>query len=704
MMDLIDGLDTRLTKTPNKVVDEGYLSGRNSSVCSRKIVRKNTGTSSVVTEKRSTGRKSDNLSRYTTLLSLGEFERCPTWEEEDKRFIGDSARGTTGEAEKNNENTNDFKHELVSRQKTDTTSGFGVPSLSDSDEYDTDLEVITLKPTDNEDKYVCRSVYQKVCENCGEAPQRTVNRDLGRRCIDLSHRNLGPAGMQPICAALLENLRVETLLLEGMDMKDQGCMYLSNVLLDNLVITRLNLSTNNLGNDAARYLSVALSRSKTLLHLNLSDNRLGDEAVISLSKGLSRNDSLLTLNLSKNIIGEEGAKALGAAMAENCRLNELNASWNFIRGSGAVGICKSFKENTTLHMLYLAWNGLGYEGTVAVSDTLRTNDSLRELDISNNRLDWNCADILAKGLRANADLEVLNIGYNHITTTGAMAILQAVANTRSNLRVLDMMNVSILPESELLAMTIEHRRKFKLIHGGVVRSHDTLGEKKEKPIDAMQRILDYMKTLGLRPVEMIREFDKTANYQISQKDFIARLKSKGIPLHKFEMEDLAKRIAGKNGKSVNYRKLVDSVKNHVVKERNDKIKIRNKKQKREAYHKKLLELRLPSEVLSEPEEDQIGSLVELRSSSAALTQSYSSLHSMLSSQRSMSKLPSLLSRSKDSDFPLKTSRGSSAVSMSGPLSGGTYRTPRKKTQRKKRGNDCFPGVTWTDSGLILCKQ
>ncbi|OWF44701.1 leucine-rich repeat-containing protein 74A-like [Mizuhopecten yessoensis] len=683
MMELIDGLDTRLTKTP--LVDEGYLSGRNSCVCSRKIVRKRTGTSSVVTDKRSTGRKSENLSRYSTLLSLGDLGRGSTWAEVERGITEDSGRGTRVEAVKGKENTIDSKPEEASRQRTDVTSGFGVPSLSDSDEYDTDLEVITLKPADEEDKYVCRSVYQKVCENCGEAPQRTVMRELGRRCIDLSHRNLGTAGMQPICAALLENLRVETLLLEGMDMKDEGCMYLSNLLLDNLVITRLNLTTNNLGYDAARYLSVALGKSKTLLHLNLSDNKLDDDAMVSLSRGLARNESLLTLNISKNFVGEEGAKALGAAIAENSRLDELNASWNYIRGNGAVGICKSFKENTTLHILHLAWNGLGYEGTVAVSDTLRTNDSLRELDISNNRLNWTCAEILAKGLRGNSDLEILKMGYNPITTTGAMSILQALANTKSSLRVLDMMNVSILPESELLALTIEQKRKFKLIHGGVVRSHDTLGEKKEKPIDAMQRILDYMKTLGLRPVEMIREFDKTANYQVSQKDFIARLKSKGIPLHKFEMEDLARQIAGKGGKGLDYRKLVDSVKSHVVKERNDKIKTRNKKQKREAYHKRLLALRLPSEVLSEPEEDQIGSLVELRSSSAALTQSYSSLHSMLSSQRSMAKLPSLVSQSKESDFPLKTSRGSSAVSMAGPLSGGTYRTPRKKMHKKNRG-------------------
>ncbi|XP_069108553.1 leucine-rich repeat-containing protein 74A-like [Argopecten irradians] len=675
MMELIDGLDTRLTKTSDRHVDEGYLSGRNSSVCSRKIIRKNPRSSSVATEK--SEKNGDKHNGYVTLVSLGELERSSTGG--DKELQGES--GIDIRCDDHTE----LKLDLGSRQKTDATSGYGVPSLSDSDEYDTDLEVNNQKPSDVEDTYVCRDVYQKVCETCGEAPQRTVNRDLSRRCMDLSHRNLGPAGMQPICAALLENLRVETLLLEGMDIKDQGCMYLSNVLLDNLVITRLNLSTNNLSTDAARYLSVSLGKSKTLLHLNLSDNKLGDEAIIYLSKGLARNESLLTLNLSKNLIGEEGAKALGAAMAENCRLNELNASWNYIRGSGAVGICKSFKENTTLRTLYLAWNGLGYDGTVAVSDTLRTNESLRELDISNNRLNWSCADVLAKGLRSNSDLEVLKIGYNPITTTGAMAILQAVANTKSNLRVLDMMNVSILPEAELLVLTIEQRRKFKLIHGGVVRSHDKLGEKIEKPIDAMQRILDYMKTLGLRPVEMIREFDKTANYQISKKDFIARLKSKGIPLHKFEMEDLARRIAGKDGKGVNYRKLVDSVKDHVVKERNDKIKIRNKKQRTEAYHKKLLELRLPSEVLSEPEEDQIGSLVELRSSSAALTQSYGSLHSMMSSQRSVSKLPSLVSMSRDSEAPLRTSRGSSAVSMSGPLSGVSNRKPKKKKHKQRRG-------------------
>lgn len=130
---------------------------------------------------------------------------------------------------------------------------------------------------------------------------------------------------------------------------------------------------------------------------------------------------------------------------------------------------------------------------------------------------------------------------------------------------------------------------------------------------------------------------------------------------------------------------MDSVKNHVVKERNEKIKVRNKKQRVEAYHKKLLALRLPSEVLSESEEDQIGSLVELRSSSAALTQSYSSVHSMLTTQRSSGKLPSLASKSNESElFPMRMSRMSSAVSTSGGLSA-TYRTPRKNTYKKKQG-------------------
>ena len=40
----------------------------------------------------------------------------------------------------------------------------------------------------------------------------------------------------------------------------------------------------------------------------------------------------------------------------------------------------------------------------------------------------------------------------------------------------------------------------------------------------MQRLLAYMKRLGIRPVELLRGFDKNVQFDITKDEFIKRLK------------------------------------------------------------------------------------------------------------------------------------------------------------------------------------
>jgi hypothetical protein len=41
----------------------------------------------------------------------------------------------------------------------------------------------------------------------------------------------------------------------------------------------------------------------------------------------------------------------------------------------------------------------------------------------------------------------------------------------------------------------------------------------------MQRLIAYMKRLGIRPVELLRGFDKTVLFDITKDEFIRRLKA-----------------------------------------------------------------------------------------------------------------------------------------------------------------------------------
>lgn len=42
----------------------------------------------------------------------------------------------------------------------------------------------------------------------------------------------------------------------------------------------------------------------------------------------------------------------------------------------------------------------------------------------------------------------------------------------------------------------------------------------------MERVISYMKSLGLRPLELLRAFDKSAHINVSKREFKNRLKVK----------------------------------------------------------------------------------------------------------------------------------------------------------------------------------
>lgn len=552
---------------------------------------------------------------------------------------------------------------------------------SGDSEYDTDLEICPSKESIDEDTeyeddaFICRRRYLNACVKCDDVtPQSRMIKEMETTTVNLSKRSLGPALVKPICIGLVDNLRVENLILDGVDLGDLGGQYISQLLLDNMVITRLNISGNNLSDDAARHLSVALATTKTLQHLNLSDNKFGDVSATFLAKGIAKNKSLAMLNLSKNHFAEESGTLIGGALAENERLEYLDLSWNLIRQKGAVGIFKGVTVNTGLRSLIISWNGLGYEGSVAISKSLKENTTLVELDISNNRINWDGAVNIAKGLKKNGSLHVLKIGNNPLTTTGAMDIVQAVSETTSGLRELDLMNVSVLGETELLAVTIERIRKFKLIHGGVVRTSDKLGERKEREVASIERVMEYMKRLGIRPVELLRAFDKNVMFNVTQAEFVRRLKKSGIQLHTFEMEALAKSIAGRdlNGRSISYNKFVDAVNAQILKERNYRIKKRKEKEKLIQYHKKIMSVQIATDTGSE---DDDGDFKSLHSSSRT------SLHTALSIPTQVNKLPPLPLSEKDQPCARKPVK---VLSLCGPLDKTTKIAKPKKSKKKRR--------------------
>nr|XP_022291465.1 leucine-rich repeat-containing protein 74A-like [Crassostrea virginica] len=598
------------------------------------------------------------------------------------------------------ESENDEEKKDVTQDENEMTDDD--KESTDSDFYDTDLDDLTIdeskKNTDfgESDFLICRQRYLDACVSCGDVPpQQRILRELERKTLSVAYRCLSARDIKPLCVALVDNLRVENVNLSHCDIQDQGCVHVAQLLTDNVVITRLNLCSNGISHVSMKSLSQSLSCNRILQHLDLSGNKLDDKAAHLLAPGIAKNNSLLSLNLSNNALSENSGLTLGAALAENKHIQEINLSWNQLCRRGAVGVFKALEVNTTLTSIDLSWNGLLYNGSVAVSKCLKSSKTLTSLDISHNNINWNGAYVISKGLAANDTLQVLKIGNNPLTTTGAMDLVMAVSNDNSRVRLLDMIDVAVLAETELMAAMLMSKRKFTLIHGGVVRSPDLLGERKEREVTAMERVMAYMKSVGLRPLELLRAFDKSAMINVSKKEFKNRLKKTGVPLWRYELESLAQTISSRDvdrSGGINYRKLMEEVNRQILSERNRKIAERVKRERRREYHRRILNVALPLEVLSETDEEMVRPPTTLSDKSASVTSHRGTLTRTTSNKSvlSLPRIPNSLNPEKSRTAQpmeikriIPTQKPMPSLSMCAPL-GCPHNADKKKVKKKKR--------------------
>ncbi|XP_041351667.1 leucine-rich repeat-containing protein 74B-like [Gigantopelta aegis] len=462
------------------------------------------------------------------------------------------------QAEKNY-NHYDPTRERVPHKVEGEDDAYNNSSTDSSDEYDTDLEVeITGKPSsktggETDPDVICRDVYGRWCDKYPSRhkpfPQSHISKSLSEKTLHIKHRSIGGPAMFPISAALTNNFRVQKLDLDGADIKEEGVIYLVKALVDNVTVSHLNLSNNNLEHEGTQWVAYLLTKNNFLKHVNLSGNKIQDRSAYHIATVLEVNKSLDHLDLSHNQLGEQGIKLIAAALAYNSCLKTFRLNWNHIRRQGAVALSQSLKFNDCLRLLDVSWNGFGYEGSLALSKSLKENKTLRELNLSNNRISWHGALLLSRGLKLNVGLHILRIGHNPLTTTGCHDIVNAIAAGSSQIKTLDLEGVPIVAETEILSSFVRLKRDFLLLHGGIVYLPDILGERRERKKDHMEVVMEYIKATLTRPLEMLKNFDKTTSLVISQDEFVARLVKADVPLHKSEMRILANAVADKGRQS-----------------------------------------------------------------------------------------------------------------------------------------------------------
>jgi Ran GTPase-activating protein (RanGAP) involved in mRNA processing and transport len=187
--------------------------------------------------------------------------------------------------------------------------------------------------------------------------------------LDLTNSGLGDAGVEPIVAALRDQVT-----------QPRG-------------LARLLIGGNGIGPCGAMRLGELLAVTPHLRELGLAVSRLGDAGARALANGLARNHSLERIDLASCAIGPEGLAAIVDALRTHPRSTELSLGTtpsttalgerdNDLRDRiGAELLAGWLAEDPPLRRLDLVGSGIRSAGALCLLDALATNTNLVDLQL-----------------------------------------------------------------------------------------------------------------------------------------------------------------------------------------------------------------------------------------------------------------------------------------------------------------------------------
>jgi Ran GTPase-activating protein (RanGAP) involved in mRNA processing and transport len=182
-------------------------------------------------------------------------------------------------------------------------------------------------------------------------------------------------------------------------------------------------------------------RCDALAELLLDGNALGDEGAQALSRALALDDEqvlgLQSLSVRANQLSGAGCAALAQAMGQGrgAPLRVLDLSYNRIAERGAQAVARLLRTRSShLTVLDLSYCKIGPGGAAALAGALsrmrEPGHGLVSLACGFNELGDAGAGALAAALWRNASLTALGLQENRISSTGAAALLAALAHQR----------------------------------------------------------------------------------------------------------------------------------------------------------------------------------------------------------------------------------------------------------------------------------
>jgi Ran GTPase-activating protein (RanGAP) involved in mRNA processing and transport/O-acetyl-ADP-ribose deacetylase (regulator of RNase III) len=249
--------------------------------------------------------------------------------------------------------------------------------------------------------------------------QQLLTNEKSGTTIDLSVTKLQDSHISELIQSFSVANSLTTLILDKCKLNDNEVEMIAQGLAASTTVVPLNklsLRSNSIGNRGAQSFTSWLSKNTTLEELDVSKNQIGSRGAVSIVSGLGQNPNtkLRMLNLAHNEIWDLGD---GSFFATNKSLQLLSVEGNFIHDEGVSAIAQGLAANkdTKLEKLLLGWNGIGDIGITAVAEMFTVNQSIRTIGLAENEITSSGARAILSALASNTTLrDIAGLYHNQI--------------------------------------------------------------------------------------------------------------------------------------------------------------------------------------------------------------------------------------------------------------------------------------------------
>lgn len=227
----------------------------------------------------------------------------------------------------------------------------------------------------------------------------------------LAGNDLGPEGIQHICAGLMDDKDCDQLWLKRNPLLVEGIGHIANMMSVNRSIRVLDLVNVACFDQGLSVLFESLKQNETLEFLYLDSNALSDPTPI-----------VNYMNYKIN--------------SKTCGIHSLSLGINRFSDDGVITLSETLKNYTMLQRLILSSNRISRKGLVPLLDALKHLPQLTLLDLGMYKSTPDmgelpnyfkgCGDILSSFIRHNKTLLCLDLSHSHLTEQDFEMIQEAI--------------------------------------------------------------------------------------------------------------------------------------------------------------------------------------------------------------------------------------------------------------------------------------